>query len=300
MNKLTLKVEERHQGLRLDAFLSNELKEMSRNSIQHLIKQGDVLLDGISLKKSAKVEEGQLIEVRVPESKPLELEAEDIPLKILYEDEHLAVVNKPRGMVVHPSAGHSTGTLVHALMHHLDELSDFNGILRPGIVHRIDKDTTGLLLVTKDNKTHQYFQEKFKDHDLKRVYTVLVHGRVGFTEKTIDLPIGRDPIHRKKNTVIANGKRAVTHLKVLQYFDKYTLLSCQLETGRTHQIRVHLKYINHPVVGDPLYGPKNTPFKKGQLLHAGTLGFQTQDGKELLFTEELPEDFQRFLRGLSK
>lgn len=291
-------VDESQAGRRLDAYLADHLPEMSRSAIQLLIRDQQVTVQGMPLKKSDKVQRGQEICIHVPEPTPLELEAENIDLHILYEDEHLAVVNKPRGMVVHPSAGHATGTLVHALLHHLDELSDFNGILRPGIVHRIDKDTTGLLLVTKNNATHQYFQEKFKDHDLKRIYTVLVHGRVGFTEKTIDLPIGRDPVHRKKNTVIASGKRAVTHLKVLKSFDKYTLLSCKLETGRTHQIRVHLKYINHPVVGDPLYGPKNTPFKKGQLLHAGTLGFTDPEGTYREFNEELPEDFKRFLRGL--
>jgi len=292
-------INEENQGLRLDKALSN-LSDLSRTVLTELIREGKVTVDGQIKKAKYKVRAGEIIEFEVPEIIELDIEAEDIPLDIVYEDEDVAVINKPQGMVVHPSAGHSSGTLVNALMYHIKDLSSINGVIRPGIVHRIDKDTSGLLMIAKNDKAHESLAQQLKDKTNKRRYLAIIHGDLPHDKGTIEAPIGRNPKDRKKQAVVAGGKPAVTHFIVLERFDGYNLVALELETGRTHQIRVHLEYIHHPVAGDLLYGPKNTlEPNKGQFLHAETLGFIHPSTEEALeFQADVPEIFKNQLEKL--
>ena len=247
------------ENIRIDRFIASHLEGVTRSHIQKLIDDGFILVDGKIVKSNYKLKNGQNIEVTVPKAKQLDIKAEDIKLDIVYEDEHMLVVNKPQNMVVHPAAGNYEGTLVNALMHHCgDSLSGINGVIRPGIVHRIDKDTSGLLLVAKDDATHIGLSEQIKEHSLTRKYIAIVHGNFKNDEGTVDAPIGRHPTDRKKMCITEkNSKNAVTHYRVLQRFMEYTLVECKLETGRIHQIRVHMASLGHPVMGDKTYGVKN-------------------------------------------
>jgi 23S rRNA pseudouridine1911/1915/1917 synthase len=294
-----IKNEER--DIRLDVFLNEHYDKLSRSYIQKLIKDEMILVNELPAKKNYLLKSGDVIQVNVPEPEPLKIEAEDIELEIIYEDQHIAVVNKPRGMVVHPAKGNYNRTMVNALMFKLDNLSSINGIIRPGIVHRIDKNTTGILVVAKDDFSHQSLSKQIKEHKAARKYVALVHGKVKNDFGTISLPIGRDSRNRKKMGVTTNNaKEAVTHYKVLKNFGDYTLLELQLETGRTHQIRVHLSYLGHPIVGDEVYGRKNNAFKmKGQLLHAKSLSFNHPINNKLMsFNVDLPKDFKNILSKL--
>lgn len=294
------------KGERLDKFVTDALSDageaVSRSQVQQWIKDGDVLVNGMAVKSNSKLAEGDRIEVRIPEPEPLELTAENIPLQVVYEDGDVIVVNKPRGLVVHPAPGHSSGTLVNALMYHCKDLSGINGIMRPGIVHRIDKDTSGLIMAAKNDLAHAGLAEQLKSHTVNRKYYALVHGNVPHDEGTIDAPIGRDPKDRKLFTVTdKNSKHAVTHFIVLERFEDYTFMELKLETGRTHQIRVHMKFIGHPLVGDPAYGPSKSKgiTMEGQALHAAVLGFEhPRTGEQLHFEAPLPEDMQKLLEVL--
>lgn len=293
---------ESQAGIRIDKFLSDELPELSRSYIQKLIKEEEITVNRKKIKANYKVNENDLVTINQPELKEPDILAEDIPLDILYEDSDLLIVNKPKGMVVHPSAGHYSGTLVNALMFYCkDDLSGINGVMRPGIVHRIDMDTTGSLLVCKNDFTHQNLAEQLKVHSIKRVYHAIVHGVIKEDEGTIDAPIGRHPIDRKKMSINhKNGKEAVTHYKVIQRFRNYTYIQCQLETGRTHQIRVHMTSIQHPLLGDIVYGPAKCPFKlQGQTLHAKIIGItHPRSGTYLEVDAPLPEYFTSLLKKL--
>lgn len=293
---------ESQAGIRIDKFLSVEFPEMSRSYIQKLIKEDQITVNGKIIKANYKVSEADLVVMNEPELKEPDILAENIPLDILYEDSDLLIINKPKGMVVHPSAGHYTGTLVNALMYYCkDDLSGINGVMRPGIVHRIDMDTTGSLLVCKNDFAHQHLAEQLKVHSIRRVYHAIVHGVVKEDEGTIDAPIGRHPIERKKMAINhKNGKEAVTHFKVIQRFKNYTYIQCQLETGRTHQIRVHMSSIKHPLVGDVVYGPAKSPFKlQGQTLHAKILGIDhPRTGEYIEADAPLPEYFVSLLKKL--
>lgn len=281
---------------RIDKFLSKELSEYSRSQIQTWIKDEDVTVNEEAVKANYGLQEGDVITVTPPA--PVEIDAipEDIPLDIVYEDEDVVIVNKPQGMVVHPSAGHQNGTLVNALLYHIKDLSGINGKIRPGIVHRIDKDTSGLLMVAKNDNAHEKLAEQLQERTAKREYIALVHGVIQNDRGTIDAPIGRDPKNRKKFTVIENGKHAVTHFEVIERFAEFTLLRVQLETGRTHQIRVHLEYIGFRMAGDKLYGPRKTLDGNGQFLHAASLSFTHPRTEErLTFNAPIPEIFEENL-----
>lgn len=287
-------------GNRLDKALA-DLTELSRSQANEAIKAGTVLVNGKLSKAKYAVKEDDVITYEVPEEEVLEYKAEDIPLDIIYEDADVAVVNKPQGMVVHPSAGHTSGTLVNALMYHVKDLSSINGVVRPGIVHRIDKDTSGLLMVAKNDKAHNALAAELKDKKSLRKYVAIVHGNLPNDRGVIEAPIGRSDKDRKKQAVTAKGKPAVTRFTVLERFGNYTLVELQLETGRTHQIRVHMAYIGHPVAGDPLYGPRKTLKGHGQFLHAKTLGFTHPTTGELVeFTAEEPAIFKETLEKLRK
>ncbi|MET3575223.1 RluA family pseudouridine synthase [Bhargavaea ullalensis] len=284
---------------RIDKALPSVQPDWTRSKIQGWIKDGLVRVNGGQVKPNHVLKEGDLVEIGVPEPEPLEIVPEDLGLEIVYEDGDVLVVNKPRGMVVHPAAGHATGTLVNGLMHHCTDLSGINGVLRPGIVHRIDKDTTGLLAVAKNDRAHVSLAGQLSEKTVTRKYTALVHGNIDHDKGTVDAPIGRDPKDRQKMTVIDGGKPAVTHFTVLERFGDFTLIECRLETGRTHQIRVHMKYIGHPLAGDPKYGPRNTIEFGGQVLHAGVLGFvHPETGEYMEFETPLPEDFRALLEKL--
>lgn len=288
----------KESGIRLDKALA-DLTELSRSQANEAIKNGNILVNGKSVKAKYSVKEGDLVTYDLPEPEVLEYEAEDIPLDIVYEDDDVAVVNKPQGMVVHPSVGHTSGTLVNALMYHIHDLSSINGVVRPGIVHRIDKDTSGLLMIAKNDRSHQALAEELKDKKSLRKYLAIVHGNISNDRGVIEAPIGRSEKDRKKQAVTAKGKPAVTHFKVLERFGNYTLVELTLETGRTHQIRVHMAYIGHPVAGDPLYGPRKTLKGNGQFLHAQTLGFtHPTTGESLRFSVEPPAIFQETLENL--
>ena len=293
---------ESQEGIRIDKFLSEELPELSRSYIQKLIKEDEITVNGKKIKANYKVNENDLVTINQPELKEPDIVAENIPLDILYEDSDILIVNKPKGMVVHPSAGHYSGTLVNALMYYCkDDLSGINGVMRPGIVHRIDMDTTGSLLVCKNDYAHQNLAEQLKVHSIRRVYHAIVHGVIKEDEGTIEAPIGRHPIERKKMSINhKNGKEAVTHYKVLQRFRNYTYIQCQLETGRTHQIRVHMASLGHPLVGDAVYGPAKCPFKlQGQTLHAKIIGItHPRTGIYLEADAPLPEYFTSLLKKL--
>lgn len=302
MEIIELIVDEESEG-RIDSFLASELDEVSRSYIQKLIKSNKVTVNNKIIKAKYSINEGDKIVVEVPEPKKLEVKPENIYIDIIYEDDDVAIVNKPRGMVVHPAPGNYNKTLVNALLYKLSNLSSINGVIRPGIVHRIDKDTTGLLMVAKTNLAHLSLSEQLKDHSITRRYQALVEGNINEDKGTINAPVGRNPKDRKKMCVTEeHSKEAVTHFRVLKRYGAFTLIEAQLETGRTHQIRVHMKYINHPVVGDPLYGIKNQKFNlEGQLLHAKIIGFKHPRKNEYLeFDSNLPEDFNKILNILEK
>lgn len=288
-------------GERIDYYLANELDEVSRSYIQKLIKEEFIKVNSKEVKAKYLVKQGDEIVVTLPKPKKLDIKAEKLPIDIVYEDDDVAVINKPQGMVVHPAPGNYSGTLVNALLYQLNSLSDINGVIRPGIVHRIDKDTSGLLMIAKNNLSHKELSKQLKEHSITRRYHTLVYGNFKEDKGTIDAPIGRHPIDRKKMAIVErNGKEAVTHFKVLERFNEYTLVEAKLETGRTHQIRVHMSYIKHPVVGDPVYGVKKERFNlKGQLLHAKILGFIHPTKREYMeFNSELPSYFVRILEIL--
>ncbi|HEP6641440.1 TPA: RluA family pseudouridine synthase [Streptococcus pyogenes] len=287
-------------GQRLDKALA-DLSPLSRGQANDQIKQGLVLVNGQQKKAKYTVQAGDVICFELSKEEVLEYQAQNIPLDIIYEDDTLAIINKPQGMVVHPSAGHPSGTMVNALMYHIKDLSSINGVVRPGIVHRIDKDTSGLLMVAKTDAAHQALAEELKAKKSLRKYLAIVHGNLPNDRGMIEAPIGRSEKDRKKQAVTAKGKEAVTRFTVLERFGDYSLVELQLETGRTHQIRVHMAYIGHPVAGDPLYGPRKTLSGHGQFLHAKTLGLtHPMTGKEMIFTVEAPEIFQKVLKLLRK
>lgn len=286
---------------RIDKYAKMQLGEdVSRSQIQLWIEAGDLVVNDAPVKANYKLAEGDRVVLTIPEAEPTEIEPEDLPLDIYYEDGDVIVVNKARGMVVHPAPGHASGTLVNALMHHCKDLSGINGELRPGIVHRIDKDTSGLIMAAKNDKAHASLAAQLKAHTVTRKYYALVHGNVSHDQGTVDAPIGRDPHDRKMYTVIErNSKHAVTHFQVVERFGDYTLLELKLETGRTHQIRVHMKFIGHPLVGDPLYGRSKGIKMDGQALHAAVLGFDhPEDGRYLEFSAPIPSDMEEVLQSL--
>lgn len=302
MGQIRLLVDENGMDERLDRFLSGMLKEQSRSYLQKIIKEGGVLVNGKAAKASYRMDAQDEVTVDLPELLEPEILAEDIPLEILYEDKDLLFVNKPKGMVVHPSPGHYTQTLVNAVMYHCkEELSGINGILRPGIVHRIDKDTTGVLVICKNDAAHRKVAEQLKVHSITRKYEAIVTGVLKEDEGVIDAPIGRHPTERKKMAAgVKNGKEARTHYRVLQRFKGYTWVECQLETGRTHQIRVHMASLHHPLLGDTVYGSEKNPWHlNGQTLHAKVLGLtHPSTGAYIEATAPLPAYFQELLQRL--
>ncbi|WP_408606231.1 RluA family pseudouridine synthase [Bacillus thermotolerans] len=287
--------------MRVDRVAAGLSEEWSRAQVQGWIKEGLVKVNGQAVKSNYKCAEGDELLIEIPEPEPLDVEAEEMPLDIYYEDADVLVVNKPRGMVVHPAPGHLTGTLVNGLMAHCKDLSGINGVMRPGIVHRIDKDTSGLLMVAKNDLAHERLVQQLVDKSVTRKYQAIVHGIIPHDHGTIDAPIGRDPKDRQSMTIVNGGKEAVTHFRVLDRFKDFTLVECVLETGRTHQIRVHMKYIGYPLAGDPKYGPRKTLNIDGQALHAGVLGFVHPRTEEYMeFEAPAPEDFKQLLKLLSK
>ncbi|EOZ5813273.1 RluA family pseudouridine synthase [Enterococcus hirae] len=286
---------------RIDKVLTGLFNDYSRSQIQLWLKDGAVSVNGQVVKANYKVKKNDEIVIAVPEPETLSIEEEDIPLEIVYEDEAVAVVNKPQGMVVHPSAGHPNGTMVNALMYHVKDLSSINGVIRPGIVHRIDKDTSGLLMVAKNDLAHESLAKQLKDKTSLRKYVALVHGVIPHEKGTINAPIGRSKVNRKMQAVREDGKPAVTHFNVLERFNDFTLVELTLETGRTHQIRVHMKYIGYPLAGDPVYGPSKTLKGNGQFLHAKLLGFTHPiTGQKMVFEAPLPTIFEKTLEKLRK
>lgn len=299
MTQVSYTIEEQQQGERIDKAISSIQTEWSRTQISNWITDGIVKVNGETVKAKYKVKAGDVVEIIVPEAEPLDVIAENLALDIVYEDADVLVVNKPKGMVVHPAPGHMTGTLVNGLMYHCKDLSGINGILRPGIVHRIDKDTSGLLMVAKNDVAHESLVEQLVNKTVTRKYTALVHGHIAHDKGTIDAPIGRDQKDRQKQAVVDKGKHAVTHFQVMERFGDYTLVECRLETGRTHQIRVHMNYIGFPLVGDPKYGPRKTIDFGGQVLHAGVLGFNHPTTDEYMeFEAPLPVDYVQLLEEL--
>ena len=288
-------------NIRLDTYVARKVPELSRTMIQKLIESGDVLVNGDKKKLSYKVLSGDIITINITEAKEVDLKPQEIPVEVVYEDNDIIVVNKPKGMVVHPANGNPDGTLVNAIMAMCkDSLSGIGGELRPGIVHRIDKDTSGLLIVAKNDKAHIEMSNQIKNHEVKKIYIALVRGIVGEDEATIDMPIGRSTKDRKKMAVVKNGKEAVTHFKVLKRYDRYTLLEVKIDTGRTHQIRVHMAEIGHPVVGDMVYSNGKNDFGvEGQMLHAKSLDFRHPiTGKQMHLEAELPEYFKNIIEKL--
>lgn len=284
---------------RIDKVLSTLNKEWSRTQVQQWIKDGNVLVNGQKIKTNYKGSINDKIEISIPDPEELDVIPEEMNLDIYYEDTDVIVVNKPKGMVVHPAPGHLTGTLVNGLMAHCKDLSGINGVLRPGIVHRIDKDTSGLLMVAKNDLAHEHLVNQLVAKSVTRRYRAIVHGNIPHDYGTINAPIARDPKERQSMTVVDNGKHAVTHFQVLERFKDFTFVECQLETGRTHQIRVHMKYIGYPLAGDPKYGPRKTLDIGGQALHAGILGFNhPRTEKYLEFEAPLPPDFVELLDKL--
>ena len=290
------------KGQRLDVFVVERFPELSRSHVQKLIEQGNVLVDGMVRKANYKLRGGEAVQVTVPQAEPISVEPEDIPLDILYEDKDIIVVNKARGMVVHPASGVYSGTLVNALLYHCQDLSGINGEIRPGIVHRLDKDTSGVMVCAKNDTAHLDLAEQIRTKTAHRTYWAIVHGNIKEEAGIIKGDIGRHPTDRKKMAIVReNGKPAVTHFKVLERFGEYTLVECQLETGRTHQIRVHMTSIGHPLINDPKYGPKkSSPFAiNGQALHSLQLTLTHPVTKEeMTFTAPLPTDMEKILTGL--
>lgn len=302
LQRLTVSPED--AGVRIDKYLAEQLPDITRSYLQKLLKDGSVQMNGKPVKASTKTAAGALIALTIPEPEEPEILPEDIPLDILYEDSDVILINKPKDMVVHPAAGHYTGTLVNALMYHCKgDLSGINGVLRPGIVHRIDKDTTGVLIVCKNDRAHNALAEQLKEHSITRKYRAIVCGNLKEDEGTVDAPLGRHPQDRKKMAIVrSGGKRAVTHYRVLERFGNDTYIECQLETGRTHQIRVHMASLGHPLLGDEIYGRAKSPFKlEGQTLHAMVLGFiHPTTGEYMEFEAPLPEYFEKLLEKLRK
>ncbi|WP_243386758.1 RluA family pseudouridine synthase [Bacillus kexueae] len=302
MEQVTIIVQQQDANNRIDKMLSSYEEDWSRTQVQQWIKEGLVLVNGKQVKGNYKCQENDEIVVTIKEAEPLDILPEEIDLNIYYEDEDVLVVNKPRGMVVHPAPGHASGTLVNGLMAHCTDLSGINGVMRPGIVHRIDKDTSGLLMVAKNDKAHESLVNQLVEKSVTRKYYAIVHGVIPHDIGTIDAPIGRDPKDRQSMTVTeSNSKEAVTHFRVLERFKDYSFIECQLETGRTHQIRVHMKYIGFPLAGDPKYGPKKTLPIDGQALHAGVLGFvHPRTGEYMEFESPIPEEMEKMLQILKK
>lgn len=296
-------IEDDMDGTRLDVVLSALLPESSRSYMQKLINAGEVSVNAEkSTSKNKKLKTGDVIELSVPDPEEIEITPENIPLDIVYEDDYLMVVNKPKGLVVHPAPGNYHGTLVNAVMYHCgDKLSSINGIIRPGIVHRIDKDTSGLLLIAKNDIAHQSLAKQLEQHSITRAYHAIVHNNFSEDVGTVDAPLGRDPKNRFRQAVVdKGGRRAVTHYKVLERFGQFTYIEARLETGRTHQIRAHMAHIRHPLLGDTLYGPKKAPFgAESQMLHAKILGFvHPATGEYMEFESELPREFKEVLKKL--
>ncbi len=304
MDKIIFQVEKEHAGIRIDRYLSDNLEEISRSYLQKLLKEKHITVNEKEIKANYKVQEGDVVSVSVPEPEEPDILPEEIPLDILYEDDSLMVVNKPKNMVVHPSAGHLSGTLVNAVLFHCKgNLSGINGIMRPGIVHRIDKDTTGALLICKTDTCHRILAEQLKVNSITRKYRAVVQGNLKDDEGTIEGPIGRHTTDRKKMAInYKNGKEAITHYRVLERFGNATYIECQLETGRTHQIRVHMASIGHPLLGDTTYGSSKNPYHlQGQALHAMVLGFlHPVTNTYMEFTAPLPEYFLKLLEKLRK
>ncbi|TQR26206.1 RluA family pseudouridine synthase [Bacillus safensis] len=300
MNQVNIAVSEEQTSERLDKFLSTTEPEWSRTQVQQWVKDGLIEVNGKQVKANYKVQAGDQIKVDIPDPEELDVEAEPMDLDIYYEDADVLVVNKPRGMVVHPAPGHVSGTLVNGLMAHCKDLSGINGVMRPGIVHRIDKDTSGLLMVAKNDMAHESLVNQLVAKTVTRKYTAVVHGIIQHDTGTIDAPIGRDKKDRQSMTVTKeNAKQAVTHFDVIERFKDFTVVECRLETGRTHQIRVHMKYIGYPLAGDPKYGPRKTVDFNGQLLHAGVLGFDhPRTGEYIEFSAPIPADMQDFIDSL--
>ena len=314
MNTYKFEAAEKDSGERIDKFITNCIDSLTRSYIQKMIAQENCLVNGKAVKAGFRVKEGDEVSFSLPESIEPDIAAEDIPLDILYEDADILVVNKPKGMVVHPAPGHLSGTLVNAVMYHCKgSLSGINGVMRPGIVHRIDKDTSGSLIICKNDAAHGSIAAQLKDHSVNRIYHAVVYGVLQQDELTIDAPLGRDPRDRLKMAVVPGGKRAVTHVKVLKRFEKFTYAACRLETGRTHQIRVHMAHIGHPILGDEVYardrkgcldckgkGAKISGMPiNGQMLHAKTIGFlHPANGEYMEFDAPVPEEFERLLKIL--
>lgn len=303
MDTFDIKVKESDIGKRIDSFLAENFENFSRTYIQDLIKKGKALVNGKGIKANCRLRSGDKVIMNIPKPEPVKILPENIPLDILYEDNDVILVNKPKGMVVHPAAGHYSKTLVNALLHHCKgNLSGINGVLRPGIVHRIDMDTTGVIIVCKNDKSHQCIADQLAEHSVNRKYVAIVSGNLKNDEGTIDAPIARSKKDRKKMAVDNTGKRAVTHYRVLERFQNCTYIECILETGRTHQIRVHMAYIHHPLVGDNVYGGDNINMRlRGQCLHAKSLGFiHPTTHKYMEFEALMPQYFSEILEKLKK
>ena len=299
----TYRVKKEEQGKRLDVYVSNQNRELTRTAVQRLIEKENILVNGKKQKVAYKVVDGDIVTIEESEAKIIELKAQEIPIDIIYEDKDIIVVNKPKGMVVHPANGNPDGTLVNAIMAICkDSLSGIGGEIRPGIVHRLDKDTSGSLIVAKNDKAHVNMSEQIKNHEVKKTYVALVRGVVKENEATIDMPIGRSHSDRKKMAVDKNGKNAITHIKVLKRYDKYTLLEINIETGRTHQIRVHLSHIGYPIIGDYTYSNGKNEFGVvGQCLHAKCLEFKHPvTGEKMKLEAQLPDYFEKILKELDK
>lgn len=301
MKNIRFVVTEEYEGERVDKSLTQICENLSRTYIQKCITEGGLKVNSKTVKANYRLNCDDILEFIIPDAVSLDVEPENIPLEIVYEDDDVAIVNKPRGMVVHPSQGHTSHTLVNALMYHLkNRLSTINGVYRPGIVHRIDKDTSGLLIICKNDKAHENIASQLKEHTAKRSYRAIVHGIIKEETGRVEQPIGRSTVDRKKMAVVKDGKYAATNYRVIERFKNYTYIECILETGRTHQIRVHMSYIGHPLMGDPVYCTKKEPINtNGQMLHAKTIGFVSPStNKELLFDSELPDDFVKALNYL--
>ena len=300
--ELEFLIEQNDVGKRIDGFLTDKLDSFTRSHIQKLIAEEMVFVNDKKVSKSYKLSAGDNVVIELPENTELEIVAQDIPIEVVYEDKDLLVVNKPKGMVVHPAPGNPDGTLVNALLYHCKgELSGINGVIRPGIVHRIDKDTSGLLVIAKNDAAHNGLSEQFAVHSIKREYHAICHGNIKNDSGTINAPIGRHPINRKQMAITPNNsKNAVTHYEVIKRYSKFTYIKCHLETGRTHQIRVHMSSLGYPIAGDEVYGPKKTiKSLAGQCLHAKVLGFTHPITKqEMLFESELPQYFTQFIKTL--
>lgn len=304
MRNVVFQIDEENSGIRIDKFLSDEMEDLSRSYLQKLIKENNIFVNSKEIKANYKLNTGDVVNVTIPDPTILEVLPENIPLDIVFEDSDVILINKPKGMVVHPAAGHYSGTLVNALMYHCkDNLSGINGILRPGIVHRIDRDTTGILVVCKNDKAHNFIAEQLSCHSITRKYHAICLNNFSKNNGTVDAPIGRSVKDRKKMAIdTVNGKRAVTHYEVLKNLNNHAYIECQLETGRTHQIRVHMASLSHPLLGDEVYGNSKSPYKlEGQTLHAKTLGFIHPTTKKYVeFDTSLPEYFQNLLIKLDK